>query len=137
MWTWVSSLCATWEGPVASRYAGPFGASTANPVLVVGNRFDPATPYHGAQAVASLLPNLALLTMDGWGHTSLLLSQCVTTAVTNYLIDVSTPPEGTVCPQDFVPFTLSASAAASSQQRTARQAVNRAFLASVLRGLPQ
>jgi hypothetical protein len=62
----------------------------------------------------------------------------VTAAVTTYLIDVSTPPEGTVCPQDFVPFTLSAAAAAdSSQPRAARQAVNRIFLESVLRRLPQ
>jgi pimeloyl-ACP methyl ester carboxylesterase len=140
IWTWISSLCATWGGPAASRFAGPFGAATAKPVLVVGNRFDPATPYHGAQAVASLLPSSVLLTLDGWGHTSLLLSQCVTAAVTNYLITLATPPQGTVCSQDFVPFSLSASAPAASadasRRRAARKAVNRALLTPVLRGLP-
>ena len=35
-------------------YLGPFGGKTANPVLVIGNLYDPATPYQGAQRVARL-----------------------------------------------------------------------------------
>jgi pimeloyl-ACP methyl ester carboxylesterase len=103
-WTWLSSVCATWGGPTPSRFAGPFTATTANPLLVIGNTFDPATPYHGAVAVANLLPNSALLTMNGWGHTTIALSQCVVGVTANYLLNLVTPPPGTVCPQDFVPF---------------------------------
>ena len=75
-WTWASSLCADWRWTDQDRYLGPFDRATAHPVLVVGNRFDPATRYEGAVALADLLPRSALLTVDGWGHTSLLRSTC-------------------------------------------------------------
>ena len=56
---------------------GPVHRQTANPVLVVGNRFDPATRYRGGgRSSTDLLPRSALLTVNGWGHTSLFLSQC-------------------------------------------------------------
>ena len=77
---------------------------TASPVLVVGNFFDPATRYEGAQTVAGLLPNSRLLSLNGWGHVSLFLSQCADQAVANYLLDGSLPPAGTVCNQDLTPF---------------------------------
>jgi len=74
-------------------------------VLVIGNQFDPATRYQGAVTAAALLPNSRLLTVHGWGHTSLFLSSCADAAVTRYLIDLTLPPAGTVCQQDHVPFT--------------------------------
>ena len=81
---------------------------TANPVLVVGNRFDPATPFEGAKAVDELLPNSSLLTMDGWGHTSMMLSPCVDEAVSLYLLVGTTPPGGTTCAQYPAPFDMTA-----------------------------
>ena len=48
IWTWVASICAEWPFADADRYTGPFTATTANPLLVIGNDFDPATPYAGA-----------------------------------------------------------------------------------------
>jgi pimeloyl-ACP methyl ester carboxylesterase len=105
LWTWASGICASWDRTDADRYMGPFNARTSHPVLVVGNQFDPATPYHGAVTVASLLPSSALLTVHGWGHTSLFLSACADQAITRYLVDVTTPPRGTVCEQDVVPFS--------------------------------
>jgi len=105
IWTWTSSICAPWPGVDADRYTGPFTRQTANPVLVVGNTFDPATRYQGAVTVAGLLPNSRLLTLHGWGHVSLFLSRCVDNAVASYLLTAVTPPEGTVCEQDSVPFT--------------------------------
>jgi pimeloyl-ACP methyl ester carboxylesterase len=104
IWTWASSLCAEWTGFDADRYMGPFNRRTANPVLVVGTRFDPATRYEGAVTVAGLLPSSALLTVHGWGHTSLFLSQCADTAIARYLLTRAVPAPGTVCEQDFVPF---------------------------------
>jgi hypothetical protein len=103
-WTWASAICAEWPLSDTDRYLGPFNHNTSNPVLVVGNLFDPATPYHGAQVVDDLLPNSALLTVHGWGHTSLFLSQCADTAIAAYLLNVTTPAPGTVCEQDIVPF---------------------------------
>ena len=83
---------------------GPFDRRTSNPVLVVGNQFDPATPYQGAATVANLLPNAALLTVHGWGHTSLFLSAHADQAITRYLVDLTTPEPGTVCEHDALPF---------------------------------
>jgi len=98
-----------------SRYAGPFDKRTANPVLVTNTLFDPASRYEGAVTVADLLPNSRLLTVEGWGHTTLFLSQCATQAVSDYLLDGTLPPEGTVCQQDFVPFDGPFSVAIRSQ----------------------
>jgi pimeloyl-ACP methyl ester carboxylesterase len=104
LWTWASSLCAEWYAADRDRYAGPFTARTANPVLVVGNRFDPATRYEAAQTLDALLPSSRLLTVNGWGHTSLFLSQCADDLVSAYLLTVATPPPGTTCDQSFTPF---------------------------------
>jgi pimeloyl-ACP methyl ester carboxylesterase len=135
IWTWPSSICATWGGPTADRYAGPFTSPTAHPVLVVGNLFDPATPYHGAQAVAGLLPNSVLLTLAGWGHTSIGVSQCVTATVANYLINLATPAPGTVCPQDFVPFVppFVTSASVDAGPSSLRRELNHLLMPEVLR----
>jgi pimeloyl-ACP methyl ester carboxylesterase len=120
-WTWVSSPCAVWEGFDDDRYLGPFDRQTANPVLVVGNRFDPSTRFEGAQIVDDLLPNSSLLTMEGWGHTSIMLSPCVDAAVSLYLLGGTTPPEGTTCPQDPAPFEV-APASTRSQLHARQQA---------------
>jgi pimeloyl-ACP methyl ester carboxylesterase len=105
-WIWTfSSLCAEWPFADAARYTGPFTATTTNPGLVVGTRFDPATSYAGATTVADLLPNARLLTVDGWGHTSLFLSRCADDAVARYLTALELPRRGAVCAQDHVPFT--------------------------------
>jgi pimeloyl-ACP methyl ester carboxylesterase len=103
-WTWVSSICADWPFADSDRYMGPWDHATANPVLVVGNEFDPATDYHGAQAVAGLLPDARLLTVHAWGHTSWFLSACADEAVARYLVDGTLPAPGAVCEQDEVPF---------------------------------
>jgi pimeloyl-ACP methyl ester carboxylesterase len=83
---------------------GPFNHLTSNPVLIVGNQFDPATPYENAVRLANLLPSSALLTVHGWGHTSLFLSACADEAIARYLVDLTTPAPGMVCEQDAVPF---------------------------------
>jgi hypothetical protein len=108
IWTWASSICAEWPGFDRDRYTGPFTRSTANPVLVVGNHFDPATRYEGALIVDQLLPRSALLSVHGWGHVSLFLSQCADATVSRYLLTLATPPRGTTCEQDIVPFSESA-----------------------------
>jgi pimeloyl-ACP methyl ester carboxylesterase len=109
-WTWLSSICQPWPGRDPDRYMGPWTRRTANPVLVVGNRFDPATRYQGAVTVANLLPRSRLLTLAGWGHTSLLAgSLCVNAWVSRYLLTTQVPPVGTVCRPDVVPFAQPAS----------------------------
>ena len=105
-WTWASEPCATWPARDADRYTGPFTHNTSNPVLVIGNLHDPATPYAGAQAVADMLPNSRLLTLNGWGHTSLGRSACIDRYITGYLVNQTLPPTGTVCQSDQLPFGM-------------------------------
>jgi pimeloyl-ACP methyl ester carboxylesterase len=121
-WTWLSSPCAVWEGFDADRYLGPFDAETANPVLVVGNRFDPATPYEGAQLVHELLDDSRLLTVEGWGHTSPFLSRCADETVSRYLLDGTTPGESTTCTQDFAPFAQARASTGTAQLRARQRA---------------
>jgi hypothetical protein len=72
---------------------------------VVGNFFDPATRYQGAQTVAGLLPNSRLLSYAGWGHTVYWgVSSCVDAAVNAYLINGVLPAQGTVCQPEIDPF---------------------------------
>jgi pimeloyl-ACP methyl ester carboxylesterase len=103
-WTWTSSICQPWPGWDRDHYDGPWDHTTANPVLIVGNLFDPATPYHGAVTVDRLLPRSRLLTLAGWGHTSLFASACIDRHVNTYLLTSRVPARGTVCRPDVVPF---------------------------------
>ncbi|HSK96979.1 MAG TPA: alpha/beta hydrolase, partial [Euzebyales bacterium] len=110
IWTWISSPCAQWPFTDRDRYQGPFTTATANPVLVVGNLYDPATRYEGAQVVRALLPDAALLTVDTPGHTSLGLNACAGLLTGGYLLDPATAPaiDGTTCAREFNPFELDA-----------------------------
>ena len=107
LWTWVWSPCAQWRGFDADRYMGPFTRATANPVLVVGTTFDAATRYEGALTVHDLMPNSALLTVNGWGHTSGFMSRCADDHIASYLLELRTPADGTTCDQDVPPFSAS------------------------------
>ena len=95
--------------PVRPRgvFRGPYHlTATAPAALVVGNRYDPATPYADAVALTRELGNARLLTMDGDGHTAAFngVSPCVDLSVTVYLVSLRLPPAGTVCPQQVEPF---------------------------------
>ncbi len=105
-WTWQGEGCATWQLPGNGAYLGPYDQATSAPVLVVGNRHDPATPYLGARTVADRLPGARLLTVNGYGHTSLAMpSACATAVFDAYLIGGTLPAVGTTCGQDVAPFT--------------------------------
>jgi pimeloyl-ACP methyl ester carboxylesterase len=108
IWSWVWSLCAEWPAADRGRYVGfgDFKVTTAHPVLVIGEEFDPATHYQGAVIVSQLLAGSALLKIHGWGHSLYVssLSACASNAAARYLIDLTLPAPGTTCEQDFVPF---------------------------------
>jgi pimeloyl-ACP methyl ester carboxylesterase len=107
-WVWNDEPCASWPATAADRYIGPWNQPTASPILVIGNTFDPETPYAGAVAMAGYLARSRLLTVDGYGHTVLLNpSTCAGDYESRYFVDGTLPPEGTVCPQDQPPFTTS------------------------------
>lgn len=95
--SWSNAPCSTWFGHAA---IGPHRAdsSTTAPILVVGTRYDPATPYAWAKSLAGQLPTSRLLTYNGDGHTAFGgQSACIDAAVTRYLIDGTLPAEHTTC----------------------------------------
>ena len=103
-WAWLALPCAFWEGRSTERHTGSWNATTAAPVLLVNTRFDAGTPHRNAVRVHDLLPNSALLTVDGVGHDALATSSCAMDLTAQYLLTRATPPAGTVCPQDLDPF---------------------------------
>jgi pimeloyl-ACP methyl ester carboxylesterase len=118
-WNWSLSACRAWPSTAGEdRYLGPWTAATSSPVLIVGNHFDPATPYHGAMAASELLPNAALLTYGGWGHTAYISAGnfCVDSHVTRYLLTGQLPEAGTVCQSEGSPFGPTSAATLSTAQ---------------------
>jgi TAP-like protein len=66
---------------------------------------DPNTPLANARRGARRLGNAVLLTDDGYGHLSRRdPSTCVVQATGRYLMDLTTPAPGTICPSDRLPF---------------------------------
>ena len=71
-----------------------------------GSTRPPAT--RARRSCAGCCPSSSLLTVEGWGHTSLFLSACADAAVSDYLLTAVPPADGTVCFQDFGPFDVAA-----------------------------
>jgi len=88
--------CAYW--PVEpSRTPGPVTASGAAPILVLNKTNDAATPLENARRVAANLESGRLVIHEADGHTSFGETECTTTLVLRYLVDLEVPPVGTVC----------------------------------------
>lgn len=81
-------------------------------MLIIGNLYDPNTPYEGAQTLRSILPNSGLLTVDVPGHTSLGISACANSIAGQYFLDpaVAKSVDGQTCPVEFNPFDIVAGA---------------------------
>ncbi len=98
LWTWASAVCGGWPGStMEDSFLGPYAVKTANPVLVINNRYDPATPIQGAQQVNRLLAGSRLLTTREYGHGAL-GNTCVATQFTAYFLAGKLPAPGMVCP---------------------------------------
>jgi pimeloyl-ACP methyl ester carboxylesterase len=134
IWNWGWGSCRSWS-PTAGqdRHLGPWTARTAAPVLIVGNYFDPATRYQGAQAAARLLPNSRLLSYAGWGHSAYFIAgnTCVNTTVSRYLLTGQVPAAGTVCQPEGSPFDPVTAVATGS--RTAQAALGSAVIPPAVR----
>ncbi|MDX2934129.1 alpha/beta hydrolase [Streptomyces ipomoeae] len=91
--------CHDW--PVPGQMDSPeVSAPGADPVLVVGNTGDPATPYEGARKMAEELGEGVgvVLTWKGEGHGAYGSgSSCVDSTINAYLLDGTVPKDGKVC----------------------------------------
>jgi len=74
-----------------------------NPIIIIGNKADPSTPFLDASLVAGWLGDSAtLVKQDGYGHTTIAeRSSCTANIIKNYFIN-GVRPEGddTVCAID-------------------------------------
>ncbi|QJW35264.1 alpha/beta hydrolase [Cellulosimicrobium protaetiae] len=100
---WVGVQCEFVPVEDRDAFTGPWDQTTDAPVLVVGTRFDPATPYGFTQPYADRWPDARVLTVEGWGHTIIGKSACADAAVARYLVDLDAT-DGATCAQDVVPF---------------------------------
>ena len=92
------SSCLGWPQPVANPQHR-LRVRTATPLLMINARHDPATGLNWVTEVGRQLGRHGvLLTYDGAGHGTYTRSACMRQAVDAYLIDLTLPARGTVCP---------------------------------------
>ncbi|MFF8945327.1 alpha/beta hydrolase [Streptomyces sp. NPDC014864] len=109
-WTWLAEPCATWPTRAADRHTGPW-KRPAPPLLAVNTTFAPAIPYQQAVDPTRHLADARLVTVRGYGHTTLLNpSSCVGGHEVRYVLSGALPPRGAVCGQDVRPFAPDARA---------------------------
>ena len=88
--------CTAWQAertPLPER-----DAEGSDPILVVGNTGDPVTPLAGSEDLAEQLDSGVLLIWQGNGHTAYPKTDCITSAVDAYLIELTPPDDGLTCP---------------------------------------
>ncbi|WP_327090751.1 alpha/beta hydrolase [Nonomuraea sp. NBC_01738] len=91
------SLCTVWPVP-GSDEAKHVDATGSGPIVVVGGRGDPATPYQWAPKLTEQLKTATLVTYEGEGHGAYLSgSKCVKGLVDLYLLQGTVPKEGATC----------------------------------------
>jgi pimeloyl-ACP methyl ester carboxylesterase len=96
--SWSNAPCSTWFAHNPELPA-PASSATQASILIIGTRFDPATPYVWAQALTTQLTTSTLLTYDGNGHTAFGAgSRCIDNAVNDYLLRGTLPSAGKSCP---------------------------------------
>jgi pimeloyl-ACP methyl ester carboxylesterase len=85
--------------PFKTPHLNPaISASSAPPLLVTANLYDPEAPYKGALAMQAALGNGSyLVTYQGCGHVQSQFVDCLGSAIASYLVDPTTAPTTTSC----------------------------------------
>lgn len=104
---WVGLECSFAQVRDHDAFRGPWNQAVRKPVLVIGTRYDPSTPYAHTRPYTDRFPDGRMLTVEGYGHTSLGKSRCADATVTRYLVDGQAPRDGARCAQDTPPFAPS------------------------------
>ncbi|MGN9785433.1 alpha/beta hydrolase [Nonomuraea sp. ZG12] len=90
-------LCRVWPAK-GSDEATRVNATGSAPILVVGGKNDPATPYQWAPKLTAQLKTATLVTYQGEGHGAYLSgNKCVARLVDDYLIKGKLPERGASC----------------------------------------
>jgi pimeloyl-ACP methyl ester carboxylesterase len=128
------TACAQW--PAAERVLLR-NTTTANPIVLIGNDYDPATPMSWSRNMsAALRPKARLVRYQGGGHTIYGSgSACIDGAVNAYFRDLVTPERGLTCPA--VPLSFAANRGARRSTDATMSAVLRDVTARSLPRVPQ
>lgn len=87
--------CATMMPQVTAR---PLVYDGSAPIVIVGGKNDPATPFRWAEEMtAAMGPSAILVTFTGEGHGQLLSSGCITAIEADVLATLTLPDRDTVC----------------------------------------
>ncbi|KAM5545960.1 hypothetical protein V8D89_000086 [Ganoderma adspersum] len=115
------SGCQYWPVTPPERYLGPWNKTLNNPILIISNTHDPATPLVNGQLVHSYLPkSSALLVQNGVGHTSTALtSKCTIQSTRAFFANGTLPAAGTVCQVDESPFPMASKSTSSNAKNLA------------------
>ncbi|KAI5868113.1 alpha/beta-hydrolase [Durotheca rogersii] len=88
----VYATCSQWKIEPKERYTGDFNVDTKNPVLFIGNTFDGLTPLVSAKNVSSTFKGSAVLEVNGYGHSSLVIpSTCSLNKTSTYWLGGTLP----------------------------------------------
>ncbi len=111
-YTQIAVTCADFAERDAGFFCHPFPptqepipaiatAKGAPPMVIIGTKGDPATPYQNSAKMATALGNSVSLTWEGAGHTAFFESACISDLVTAYFVKLTEPPANVDCP--FLP----------------------------------
>ncbi|MFD0413459.1 alpha/beta hydrolase [Streptomyces sp. NPDC127108] len=101
---WQGLSCTVIHNEDHDAYMGDWKQTVDVPVMVVGTRYDPATPYEFTRPFADHFPDARVATLEGWGHGGTLLqSTCMNQLAARYLVEVKAT-DGASCRPDAEPF---------------------------------
>ncbi|TFK81819.1 alpha/beta-hydrolase [Polyporus arcularius HHB13444] len=100
------SGCQYWPVTPPERYLGPWNSTTKNPILIISNTNDPATPISSGEIVHKALGNSsAFLVLNAPGHTSFAAaSTCIAQNTRAFFANGTLPAKGTICQPNSGPF---------------------------------
>lgn len=122
--TWIDVPCSYLkDAGIRDRdaYTGSWQQTTKANVMVLGTRFDPATPYKNTRPYADLFRHASVVTLEGWGHTTLGQSRCTDALVQDYLLNPTAKRKDATCATDVVPFAATPTNAAAKERAAAAQ----------------
>ncbi|MGO1591375.1 MAG: alpha/beta hydrolase [Ancrocorticia sp.] len=91
------SMCANWAYQPAEQ-PDALTAQGSDMIVVVGTRYDPATPYHWSEAMNEDFDNSVLVTWEGDGHTAYSRADsCINDPLNAYLLAGTVPQDGLTC----------------------------------------
>ncbi len=87
--------CALWPvDPVEKVAVSGVGAG---PIVVIGTTGDAATPIESTRAMARALEDGRFVSVEANQHTGYGVNRCIVDVVSDYLVDLKAPADGTAC----------------------------------------